>query len=138
MPSPSDPTPGSDHSYDYDVFISYSTRDKAWVRGELLTTLEKAGLKACIDFRDFRLGAPTVTEIERLLEASERTLLVLTPNYLESEWTTFETLLLQTNNPTNKNLRLIPLLKTPCDIPNRIKILAQSLFQGGQNETSLA
>ena len=31
--------------FDYDVFISYSSRDKAWVRGELLTRIEQAGLR---------------------------------------------------------------------------------------------
>ncbi|HSM80896.1 MAG TPA: toll/interleukin-1 receptor domain-containing protein, partial [Nodosilinea sp.] len=100
----------------YDVFISYSTQDKAWVRGELLQTLENAGLTVCIDCRDFRPGAPSVTEIERLMEASRRTLVVLTPSYLASEWTKFETLLLQTDDPANQNLRLLPILQTPCDI----------------------
>ena len=32
----------------YDVFISYSSKDKAWVRGELLERIEQAGLKAFI------------------------------------------------------------------------------------------
>jgi hypothetical protein len=36
--------------YEFDVFISYSSRDKAWVRGELLKRIELAGLKAFIDF----------------------------------------------------------------------------------------
>ncbi|MEO1211585.1 MAG: TIR domain-containing protein [Cyanobacteria bacterium J06638_20] len=109
-------------TYEYDLFISYSTADKAWVRGELLTRLQNAGLKVCIDFRDFRPGAPTVTEIERSIEASARTLLILTPAYLESQWTEFETLLLQTFDPTNRELRLLPLLKEPCDLPKRLNI----------------
>ncbi|NEQ50565.1 MAG: toll/interleukin-1 receptor domain-containing protein [Leptolyngbya sp. SIO3F4] len=112
----------ADDTYKYDVFISYSTADKAWVRGELLTRLQNAGLKVCIDFRDFRRGAPTVTEIERLIEASARTLLILTPAYLESQWTEFETLLLQTFDPTNRELRLLPLLKEQCELPKRLKI----------------
>ena len=40
--------------YRYDVFISYSHADQAWVCGELLPRLEEAGLKVCIDQRDFR------------------------------------------------------------------------------------
>ena len=83
----------ADSTYRYDVFISYSTQDKAWVRGELLQTLEKAGLTVCIDYRDFRVGAPTVTEIRELLKASKKTLVVLTPSYIERDWTEFETLL---------------------------------------------
>ncbi|MEM6433944.1 MAG: TIR domain-containing protein [Cyanobacteria bacterium P01_D01_bin.115] len=120
-PSPINP-PATDENPTYDVFISYSTQDKHWVRGELLSTLEAAGLRVGIDFRDFRPGAPTITEIERLAEVSERTLLVLTPAYVASEWTEFETLLLQTFDPVNKDLRLIPLRKAPCEIPKRLKI----------------
>jgi tetratricopeptide (TPR) repeat protein len=113
----------ADSTYRYDVFISYSTQDKAWVRGELLQTLENAGLTVCIDFRDFRVGAPTVTEISELLKASKKTLVVLTPSYIERDWTEFETLLLQTKDPTNKNLRLIPIRKEICEIPENVGIL---------------
>lgn len=45
----------NEERFDFDVFISYSSRDKAWVRGELLGRIEAAGLKAFIDFRDFGL-----------------------------------------------------------------------------------
>ena len=107
----------------YDVFISYSHADKAWVRGELLKRLEASGLRACIDYRDFRPGAPIVKEIERALLTCRRTLLVLTPSYLASAWTEFETLLLQTLDPANQNLRLLPLLKAKCDVPLRIRYL---------------
>ena len=58
--------------YAYDVFISYSSKDRAWVRGELLTRLEAAGLKVCIDFRDFEPGAPSVTEMERAVLTSSK------------------------------------------------------------------
>ena len=110
-------------AYAYDVFISYSTQDKVWVRGELLQTLEKAGLTVCIDYRDFRPGAPSVTEIKRLIKACARVLVVLTPNYTQSDWTQLETLLLTTQDPANKSLRLLPILKESCDIPEEIGIL---------------
>ena len=48
--------------FDFDVFISYSSQDKAWVRGELLPRIEQAGVKAFIDFRDFTRGAPSIKE----------------------------------------------------------------------------
>ena len=37
--------------FKYDVFISYSHKDEEWVRNVLLPTLEKQGLKVCIDYR---------------------------------------------------------------------------------------
>lgn len=109
--------------YTYDVFISYSTQDRAWVRGELLQTLEQAGLKTCIDYRDFHVGAPSVTEIKRLIKVSARVLVVLTPNYVQSNWTQLETLLLTTQDPANQTLRLLPILRERCDISEEIGIL---------------
>ena len=78
------------------VFISYSHYDKAWVHEWLLPRLEAAGLKVLIDTRDFTIGAPALVNIERAVESSQRTLLVLTPHWVASEWTNFESLLLQT------------------------------------------
>ncbi len=46
--------------FKYDVFISYSSANKDWVRKDLLSALEKAGLKVCIDFRDFQAGKPVL------------------------------------------------------------------------------
>jgi len=50
--------------FQFYVFISYSSRDKAWVRGELLTRIEQAGLKVCVDFRDFRVGRSALLNMQ--------------------------------------------------------------------------
>lgn len=110
-------------SFTYDVFLSYSSQDKGWVRGELLQRLDAAGLKTFIDFRDFDIGAPSLTEMERGVLTSRKTLLVLTPAYVKSEWTEFENLMLQTLDPANRARRLIPLLKERCELPLRIGML---------------
>ena len=106
--------------FDFDVFISYSSHDKAWVRGELLTRIEQAGLKAFLDYRDFARGAPSIKECERGVEKCRKTLMVLTPNYIASEWCEFEGVMVQTLSPANRDLRLIPLLKAKCEKPLRI------------------
>ena len=112
----------------YDAFISYSHADRAWVRGELVPRLEAAGLKVCIDFRDFRPGAPSEKEMERAVLTSRKTLLVLTPDYVASAWADFEALLAGTLDPANRDLRLIPLLKAKCDLPLRIRYLSYVNF----------
>ncbi len=51
--------PGVNNSYKYDVFISYSTNgeERPWVHTTLREKLEdEHGLKACIYYRDFKLG----------------------------------------------------------------------------------
>lgn len=100
-----------------DVFISYSSQDKEWVRDELLSRIEEAGLKAFIDFRDFTRGAPSIKEMARGVKECPKTLLVLTPDYLESEWCDLEVVMGQTLSPANRDLRLLPLLKVPCEKP---------------------
>jgi tetratricopeptide (TPR) repeat protein len=116
-------TPPASEPPCYDVFISYSSKDKAWVRGELLKRIEQAGLKAFVDFRDFTRGAPSIKEIERGVKICRKTLLVLTPAYIKSEWCEYENLILQTLGPANRDLRLLPLLKAECDLPVRINYL---------------
>ena len=108
------------NEFDYDVFISYSSLDANWVRKDLLTQIEKAGLRAFIDFRDFKRGAASIKEMERGVLRSRKTLLILTPNYIESDWCEIENIMLQTLSPGNNDLRLIPLLKKACEKPLRI------------------
>jgi tetratricopeptide (TPR) repeat protein len=115
----------------YDVFISYSSKDKEWVRGELLQRIEKAGLRAFIDFRDFTRGAISIKEMERGVTECRKTLLILTPDYIGSEWAEIEARMGQTLSPANRDLRLIPLLKTHCDKPLSIASLTHIDFTDG-------
>ncbi len=101
--------------YEFDVFISYSSLDKVWVRGELLNRIEQTGLKGFIDFRDFTRGEWSINEMTRAVTISRKTLLILTSSYCKSEWCKHERLILQTLSPANRDLRLLPLLKTECD-----------------------
>jgi len=105
----------------YDVFISYSSKDKAWVHDELLKRLEVSGLRVCIDYRDLQPGAPRVSEVERAVLTSHKTLLVLTPDYLADEWAEFGNLMVQTLDPASRDRRFIPLLKVKCELPLRIR-----------------
>lgn len=121
-------TMSSEHVFEFDVFISYSSKDKDWVRGELLTKIEQAGVKACIDFRDFTRGAPGIKEMERAVEQSRKTLLILTPNYIESGWAEIENIMAGVLDPANRDLRLLPLLKADCKRSPRITALTHIDF----------
>ncbi len=63
-----------------------------------------------------------------LLASGRKTVLVLTPDYVASAWTEFENLMLQTIDPANRALRLIPLLLKPCELPLRINYLTHVNF----------
>ncbi len=112
------------NSCKYGVFISYSHRNKEWVQNWLLSELERADIKACIDFRDFRPGVPMLHEMERAVIQSRKTLIILTPDYFKSQPAAFETILVQAIDPAAQYRRLIPLLLEPCELPLRIRQLA--------------
>ena len=125
-------------TYRYDAFISYSHHDKDWVDGWLLPRLEAAGLRICIDFRDFEPGLSSLINMENAVERSRKTLIVLTPAWVKSQWTTFESLLIQTDDPAGRQRRMIPLLLKPCEPPKRIGILTHvNLTQPAEAEFQL-
>src|SRR5438045_4149115 len=65
-----------------DVYISYNQADKVWVRDELLPRIEEAGLQVIVDWRDFEIGVPKLVNIERAVERTGHTLIVMTPDWL--------------------------------------------------------
>jgi TIR domain len=106
-----------------DIFISYSHVDSDWVRKELLVALEDRNFSVMIDFRDFTTGAFGVQEMERGVLETRRTILVLTPGYVASEWCSFENVMAQTLDPGAANRKIIPVLRRKCDIPLRLRIM---------------
>lgn len=133
--APVAPATPADPALPYDVFISYSRRNSAWVRNELLPKLEAQGVRVCIDFRNFALGAPLISEIERAVLESRKTLLVLTPDYLASQWTEFENLLVATLDPAARARRMLSLMLEPCELPLRLRQLIYLDFSHGGDLT---
>jgi len=108
--------------FKYDVFISYSHKEEEWAVDTLLPALEGAGLKVCIDFRDFVPGKPSRHNMRDACKESAHTVLVMTPAWIASEWTSFESLLSFLHDPAGKYERTIPILLEKCDIPEDIQI----------------
>lgn len=124
--------------FTYDVFISYSHRDRDWVWNWLLPRLEKAGLKVCLDDRDFEIGVPAIVNMENAVKNSRKTILVMTPNWTGSEWTDFEAILTQTGDPVGRKRRLVPIMLEKCDLPDRLAIFTYADFTDpAQRETQL-
>ncbi|MBV7329319.1 tetratricopeptide repeat protein [Chloroflexi bacterium TSY] len=125
-------------NYTYDVFISYSHTNKEWVEGWFLSHLEATGLRVCINFRDFDIGVPRLVNMERAVEQSRKTLLVLTPHWVESEWTNFEALSIQTKDPIGLRRRMLPMMLEPCQPPGRVSIFTHADFtQADRQEEQL-
>lgn len=123
----------------YDVFISYSHADAEWVWEWLVPRLKAEGLAVCTDRETFAVGVPSLINMENAVATSRHTLLVLTPAYLASEWTMYEQILTQTQDPIGLRQRTIPVLRQPCDLPMRIAMLTYADLTGRRDaEAELA
>lgn len=76
----------------YDAFVSYSEKERQWVVNTLQQRLEnhRPPYKLCIHHRDFEVGEPIVRNILNSVEHSKCMLMVLSHNFLQSEWCMLE------------------------------------------------
>lgn len=118
------PTTLPQDDYAYDVFISYLDKDtdKTWVRKTLLPGLESQGLKVAIDTR-FPLGEPKITCMQKSVEQSRYTLVILSPRYVESTFEEFENLMAQHLGLEESQYRLIPIMREECTPRLGLRIL---------------
>ncbi|MCX6027978.1 MAG: toll/interleukin-1 receptor domain-containing protein [Chloroflexi bacterium] len=128
-----------DTTYPYDVFISYSPADADWVWGWLVPRLKAAGPAICTDQESFDVGVPRLINMENAVAASRHTLLVLTEAWVQSHWTQYEALLVQTDDPSGLLQRTLPVLRGPCTPPPRIAMLTHADLSSERNgETEFA
>src|ERR1700720_2420359 len=74
--------------YLYDLFVSYTRADQAWVEANLLPSLDLPAERV-ITTHTFRPGASAVEEFERAVNNSRFTVLVLSPAYLADQLVRF-------------------------------------------------
>ncbi|KAK8759400.1 hypothetical protein V5799_002969 [Amblyomma americanum] len=79
-----------DHEKLFDVFVSFSSKDAALVHDQLLPTIEGLGLSYCTYDRNFKGGFLLQDIIRDAVSCSRRTLLLLTRNFMASEWCRLE------------------------------------------------
>ncbi|KAF4524450.1 hypothetical protein B566_EDAN018100 [Ephemera danica] len=103
----------------FDAFISYSSKDEAWVAEELAPVLERGdpSYKLCLHYRDFPVGSYIADTIVQAVESSRRTIMVLSENFIRSEWCRFEFKSAHHQVLRDRRRRLIVVLLG--DIPHR-------------------
>ena len=123
----------------YDVFISYRHAEKEWARKTLLPRLEAAGLRACVDFRDFKLGAALLDEMERAVLESRFTVVVLSKAYLESGFTKLEEIMAAHLGTEEQAVRVIVILRDGTMPSLRLKTrLMLDMSDDSEFETNVA
>ncbi|HEX8397559.1 MAG TPA: TIR domain-containing protein [Pyrinomonadaceae bacterium] len=105
--------------FDYDVFLSHSSKDKPIVH-ELAERLKADGLRVWLDEWIIKPGDPISLKIQHGIEKSRTLVMCMSPNFFASEWAKLEHHSLLFRDPTNEKRRFIPLLIADCEPPDMI------------------
>jgi hypothetical protein len=98
-----------------DFFISYTHVDRSWAEW-IAWQLEAAGYTIVIQVWDFHAGDNFVLAMQRAVAASERTIAVLSPAYLQSGFTAAEWAAAFARDPTGTQGLLLPVRIHDCEL----------------------
>lgn len=73
----------------YDVFLSHSFQDRAWV-SEFVRALREAGVETFFTLEDIFPGENWQEKIEKALRESKTLIVLLSPDNVQSKWMFFE------------------------------------------------
>ncbi|WP_162561054.1 tetratricopeptide repeat protein [Microcystis aeruginosa] len=96
-------------------FVSYNGRDKQWAEW-IAWILEEAGYSVIIQAWDFRPGSNFVLEMQTATVQAEKTLAVLSSNYLNALYTHPEWAAAFAQDPKGQKRTLIPIRVSECEI----------------------
>lgn len=102
----------------YDAFISYSHQDEDFLMNELLPVLEQGPkpYKLCIHIRDWIAGEFIPTQIVNSVEKSRRTIVILSPSFLQSCWGKMEFCAAHTKSVADGRRRVILIVYGDVDL----------------------
>jgi hypothetical protein len=76
----------------YDAYVAYSVKDEAWVSQVLASELTQteSPLRLLLHYKEFGATSYISDTIVEAVECSKRTIIVLSKNFVQSEWARFE------------------------------------------------
>lgn len=105
-----------------DFFISYNTADIAWAEW-IAWILEEAGYSVVIAAWDFRPGGNFPLEMQKAAAGTQRTIAILSDNYINAEYTHPEWAAAFARDPQGKDRTLIPIRVDQCDLIGMLKTI---------------
>jgi TIR domain len=102
-----------------DFFISYNKSDRNWAEW-IAWQLEQAGYSTILDALDFRPGSNFALEIWKAAAESDRTIAVLSPDYVSSRFSEVEWSAALARDPINRRGTLLPVRVRECELPQSL------------------
>jgi hypothetical protein len=103
-----------------DFFISYTSADRAWAEW-IGWVLEEEGMSAVLQAWDFAAGSNFVLEMDRAAGQAPRTIAVLSPDYLKSQFAAPEWAAAVARDPDGFKRLLVPVRVHECKIEGLLK-----------------
>lgn len=108
----------------YDVFVSYSDQNRNWVLDEFIPNVEKReSINVCLHERDFQVGFGILENIVSCMDRSRCLLLLVSENFLSSQWCQFEMNLAQHRLLETRREKLILVLLEDIPVQKQPKTL---------------
>lgn len=98
------------------IFLSHSSKDKDFVRS-LAEDLTSAGVQVWLDEAELHVGDSLVDKIGRAVNEMDYLGVVLSQSSISSEWVRREVEIALNHEIRGKQVKVLPILKEPCDIP---------------------
>jgi len=102
------------------IFLSYSSKDKAFVR-EIGRRLENEGVSIWLDDAELNIGESLIDRIATAIESVDFVAAVISSNSIHSNWVQKELSLALTREIKGQNVIVLPLLIDDCEVPNFLK-----------------
>lgn len=118
-----------------DFFISYTSADVKWAEW-IGYALEDNGFSVVIQAWDFRPGSNFVLEMQRAAAEADRTIMVLSPDYLKSQFASPEWAAAFAQDPQGQDRRLVPVMVRSCEPKGLLPQIVQIRIFGQDEATA--
>ncbi|NJL29514.1 MAG: toll/interleukin-1 receptor domain-containing protein [Thermoanaerobaculia bacterium] len=99
------------------VFVSYSHKQGEWVLDRLVPVLKAGGAEVLIDEERFEAGKPVRGQMDAVQDQAEVNVLVLSPEYLASDYCQYEMNRAIARDPDFKNGSVVPVKRAEVSLP---------------------
>ena len=107
------------------IYISYTDHASQWVRATLKPLIDSWNIaEVMLPDRDMVAGKAVSNERRRLIVEADKIIVVISPDYYDSDWCSYELMHAIQNEPTLSRGRIIPVLIDGCKhLPKNMEVV---------------